>query len=123
MSFLESAQNPVAKQGRASVAAGRKREAAASNKAAPSRSDIVAKLLARPRGATIAEVSSATGWQPHSVRAFFSGLRKKGLALEREARKDGTSSYQLAAAAKPTTPAATTAPSPSDEGTTVVIGG
>lgn len=68
--------------------------AAPSVKAAPSKSDIVAKLLARPKGATVAEVSSATGWQPHSVRAFLSGLRKKGVELMRGSRKDGTTYYR-----------------------------
>ena len=63
-----------------------------------SKSESVAKLLARPKGATVTEVSSATGWQAHSVRAYLSGLRKKGRALLRELRKDGTSTYRLVAA-------------------------
>jgi hypothetical protein len=46
-----------------------------------SKSDIVVKLLARRNGATVAEISGATGWQAHSVRAFFSGLRRKGTPL------------------------------------------
>ena len=67
----------------------------AAKPAAPqSKSDLVAKLLARAKGATVAEVSAATGWQAHSVRAFFSGLRKKGTRLVRDARKSGEACYR-----------------------------
>ena len=30
----------------------------------------VQKLLARPKGATLAELTDATAWQPHSTRAL-----------------------------------------------------
>lgn len=56
------------------------------------------KLLTRARGATIAELQAATGWQPHSTRAFLSGLRKAGRTLVKEERKSGETSYRLAAA-------------------------
>lgn len=55
----------------------------------------VLKLLARNRGATLAEVMTATNWQPHSTRAFLSGLRKKGTVLIKETRKDGDTSYRI----------------------------
>ncbi len=55
----------------------------------------VTKLLSRNRGATLAEVMTATSWQPHSARAFLSGLRKKGKMLLKEARKDGETSYRM----------------------------
>ncbi len=63
----------------------------------PSKSAAVIKLLTRARGATIAEVQTATGWQPHSVRAYLSGLRKAGRTLEKEERKSGETSYRLLA--------------------------
>jgi hypothetical protein len=63
---------------------------------APSKSDIVQKLLGRAKGASIAEIAEATGWQPHSVRAFLTGLRKKGLTILRESRKDGETAYRIA---------------------------
>jgi len=58
---------------------------------------LVSKLLARARGASIAELGAATGWQPHSVRALLSGLRKKGVRLVRETRKSGEGCYRIVA--------------------------
>lgn len=60
-----------------------------------SKSNSVTKLLARSRGATLADLAVATGWQPHSVRALLSGLRKKGILLVRDARKSGESCYRI----------------------------
>ncbi len=62
---------------------------------APGKSAAVMKMLTRARGATIVEVATATAWQPHSVRAYFSGLRKKGLVLVRETRKSGEGAYRV----------------------------
>ena len=67
---------------------------------APSKSDTVIKLLLRAKGATPAELIAATDWQAHSVRAFLSGLRKKGRAIVREARKSGEAAYRIETAAK-----------------------
>lgn len=45
--------------------------------------DQVLALLRRPEGATIAQVMEATGWQQHTVRGFFAGLKKRqGIAVE-----------------------------------------
>lgn len=56
---------------------------------------MVTKILSREKGATLLEMSKATGWQPHSCRAFLTGLRKKGDILKEE-RSDGQLSYRIA---------------------------
>ncbi len=66
-----------------------------SKKAPATKTALVCKLLARPRGATVPELMAATGWQNHSVRAFFTGLRKKGHTLAREERTSGEQAYRL----------------------------
>lgn len=71
-----------------------------------SKSVAVMKLLSRARGATVAEVMTATGWQPHSVRAYLSGLRKGGRTLDKEERKSGETSYRLITAVPTVEPAA-----------------
>ena len=68
----------------------------ASSTAQP-KSVLVTKLLRRGKGATLAELQDATGWQPHSVRAFLSGLRNKGEVLVKEERKSGETTYRVAA--------------------------
>ncbi len=64
-----------------------------------STSAIVIKLLSRAKGAMVAELMADTAWQPHSVRAYFSGLRKKGHVLVREPRKGGEHAYRIRAPA------------------------
>lgn len=46
----------------------------------------VLSLLQRPGGAVLDDLIAATGWQPHTVRAALTGLRKKGLKIERAKR-------------------------------------
>ncbi|WP_082677449.1 DUF3489 domain-containing protein [Ruegeria profundi] len=61
--------------------------------------DKVQHLLRRPSGASLEVLCKATGWQPHSVRAALSGLRKKGVTIERRTsdKPNGPSTYHLAA--------------------------
>ncbi len=66
-----------------------------SKKPATTKTALVCKLLIRLRGATVPELMDATGWQNHSVRAFFTGLRKKGHTLVREERTSGELAYRL----------------------------
>ena len=63
-----------------------------------SKSDIVNELLCREDGADLAALCGATGWQPHSARAYLSGLRKKGFAINRSKNDDGTSVYRITSA-------------------------
>jgi len=61
----------------------------------PSKAAIVTKLLSRPRGASLGDINNVTGWQAHSIRSFLTGLRKKGIVLTREQRRDGVTSYRI----------------------------
>ncbi len=55
----------------------------------------VITLLNRAKGASIDEMCKATKWKPHSVRAFLTGLRKKGFVLAREQRGDEGTTYRI----------------------------
>lgn len=58
----------------------------------------LAMLLDRvsyPAGATIDELIGATGWQPHTVRAAFSRLRKRGFPIALVTDADGRKVYLL----------------------------
>lgn len=59
------------------------------------KSATVTKMLSRNRGATLTEIMSATCWQPHSTRAFLTGVRKKGIELLKETRSNGEISYRI----------------------------
>lgn len=66
------------------------------------KSDAVLKLLRSTKGASLASMMAATGWQAHSVRGFLSGAVKKklGLAVVSEIGKDGTRRYRVEGAGK-----------------------
>jgi hypothetical protein len=44
--------------------------------------EAVLALLRPDEGTTIAEIIDATGWQPHTVRGFLAGLKRKGVTVE-----------------------------------------
>ena len=52
-------------------------------------------MMRTAAGATIAQMGAKMGWQPHSVRAAITGLRKRGYRVERQL-EDGTSRYRIA---------------------------
>jgi Protein of unknown function (DUF3489) len=55
-------------------------------------------MLRRPEGATIAQVTEATGWQPHTVRGAISGplKKKRGLEVISEKGTSGERVYRIA---------------------------
>ena len=63
-----------------------------------SKQNVVLQMLRRRSGVTIEDISAETGWQPHSVRGFFSGLVKKRLKLPltSEVGRDGVRRYHIA---------------------------
>jgi uncharacterized protein DUF3489 len=44
-----------------------------------SKTDAILNLLKQPEGASIVDITKATDWQPHSVRAFLSATVAKRL--------------------------------------------
>ena len=55
----------------------------------------VIALLDREAGASITELTSATGWLPHTARAALTGLRKRGYAITRQRAGEGSSVYRI----------------------------
>lgn len=60
---------------------------------------VVVALMRRPEGATVTQMSEATGWQPHSVRGALAGAlkRKHRLTIVGEPGEGGRV-YRIAAA-------------------------
>jgi hypothetical protein len=60
------------------------------------KSATVRGLLVRDGGATLDEMITATTWQPHSCRAFLSGIRKSGDSVIKLERTDGRTAWRIA---------------------------
>lgn len=76
----------------------RKRPAAGALAAAQAKTkkDQLIALLRRKGGREMAQLVTALGWLPHTVRAALTGLRKSGFAVERVVGEDGRSRYRIA---------------------------
>ncbi len=64
--------------------------------AKPTKIETILKLLRRPNGASIVQLQKETGWQPHSLRAALTGLRKKEHNIERDKDAKGVTRYRVA---------------------------
>jgi DNA-binding IclR family transcriptional regulator len=62
------------------------------------KSAAVVELLSRADGATLDDITNATGWQNHTARAVLTGLKKKGHTIERT-KEDGVSRYRITGSA------------------------
>jgi len=65
------------------------------SKRSGTRSDQLLSLLRRENGASLADIIAATNWLPHSARAALTGLRTKGVAIDKR-KVDGVTRYFVA---------------------------
>jgi uncharacterized protein DUF3489 len=78
-----------------------KRRAAAGQ----TKQDLVIQMLRRQSGVRIEDIIAKTGWRPHSVRGFFSGLVRKKLKLPliSDVGRNGVRRYHIAPISSPKT--------------------
>jgi hypothetical protein len=55
----------------------------------------IVELMKRAKGATLDELVEATDWLPHTTRAALTGLRKRGLTVERAKDESRGSVYRV----------------------------
>ncbi len=70
------------------------------------KSALLREMVRAPDGASLTDLIAATGWQAHTIRAALTGLRRKGLVLERRRVGDATI-YRSVGEASDVGPAAT----------------
>ena len=68
------------------------------NTASKSKKARLEGLLGRPRGATVWQLQKALDWQPHTIRAAISRLRKDGTEITLD-RSGKTPAYRIDTAA------------------------
>ena len=57
-----------------------------------SKRTLILTLMQRESGASLADLTAATGWLPHTTRAALTGLRKSGVAIVRSRDAQAASS-------------------------------
>jgi len=56
----------------------------------------ILEMIGRAKGATLAEIMAAAGWQAHSVRGFISTAGKKhGVKIESRKNESGERAYRI----------------------------
>ena len=91
-----SPQLPEAKNGVSRDDVGRRAPTAAPRDG--SKLALMIDLLRRADGATIVDLTQATGWLAHTTRAAITGLRKRGYAVIRERSDAGEFVYRISGA-------------------------
>jgi hypothetical protein len=61
----------------------------------PTKRALIIAMLSRREGATMDDLIAATGWLPHTTRAALTGLRQKGLRLERSKPEGEPAVYRI----------------------------
>ena len=88
----------TAKRAKPTKKAGRAKKAASKPKAdrTNKKAEVIA-MMKRAKGATLAEIMEATGWQAHTVRGFVSILGSKGgEKIESSKNAAGERTYRIA---------------------------
>jgi Protein of unknown function (DUF3489) len=84
-----------AKAGKKAAKTARTKEAGALR--AESKGAKIIEMIGRAKGATLAEIMKATGWQAHSVRGFISTAAKKNrIKIESSKNDSGDRVYKIA---------------------------
>jgi len=99
--MTQSAKSSTAKPSTAKAGASLTRSPAAGPRVAkpqPTKKALLLKRLQSRKGATLQQLSSEFGWQPHTVRAAISRLRTADFEVTRAEGKDA-SYYRIAARA------------------------
>ncbi len=60
-----------------------------------SKQALIVGLLSRGEGATLSDITAATGWLPHTARAALTGLRQKGYALTSSKEVGSARTYRI----------------------------
>jgi hypothetical protein len=62
-----------------------------------SKQALIIGLIPREEGATLTDITAATGWLPHTTRAALTTLRHKGYALTSSKEVGGARTYRITA--------------------------
>jgi DNA-binding MarR family transcriptional regulator len=99
----KSTEKKDAQKTSATARNGRKDKPASDDESSPadfragSKQAKIVELMKRAKGATLDELVEATDWLPHTTRAALTGLRKRGLAVERVKDEGRGSVYRIKA--------------------------